>query len=646
MQTSNKNTKYMERAPAICNEAPHGLFMCSKLYIAAFEGRTDEITGLLTGSSDVTAAEGNGWPSPRARENAIHPGPCCSTREVTAERSTLLHIAAGQGHVDLIAELCLRDSALLSLVNSSLDTPLHCSARAGKADAVEAIIRLALDNVEEDRLRGFLGWKNQAGDTALHLAARHGHGATVETLMNLAPELASEVNAAGVSPLYLAVMSRSVRGIAAIVWYRDASAAGPMSQNALHAAVLQSSEMVSLLLRWRPTLATDLDSNKSSPLHFASSDGDCSIVQEVLTYAPPSTPYLQDREGLSALHAAALMGNGPAVRLLLQFYPASADIRDNNGRSFLHAAAMQGHSSIVSHVIKNRMLEHLLNEQDMQGNTALHLAVQAGEYKVVSKLLYSGKVQAHIMNNAGLTPSDLIENSTSFYSMVRLLVKLYVYGAQFRPQRQDHIKKWAGQDIVKWRVATSKNLAIVSTLVATVAFSAAFNVPGSYGSDGKANLNGNRMYTAFLVLDTIAVTTAVMATILLVYGRASRSQRSWLSFIVSMHFLWLSLLSMMLGFFTAIAATSDKKYMRTALSRLIYSGTYILITVLTSLFMPGSLRGVLQFLLGGFSEQQRHVKRRINRQYPFIVMYSFNIILLIVISNIALAAVDTTGNLS
>ena len=110
---------------------------------------------------------------------------------------------------------------------------------------------------------------------------------------------------------------------------------------------------------------------------------------------------------------------------------------------------------------------------------------------------------------------------------VRLVVKLYAYGANFRPQRQDLVKKWSGQDLVKWRVATSKNLAIVSTLVATVAFSAAFNVPGSYGSDGKANLNENRMYTAFLVLDTIAVTTAVMATILLVYGRASQSNHSW-----------------------------------------------------------------------------------------------------------------------
>ncbi|KAJ1276867.1 hypothetical protein BS78_05G249000 [Paspalum vaginatum] len=560
------------------------MFMCSELYIAALKGRTEEVVRMLTGRS--------------SQPRGIHPGRCCTAGEVTAERSTLLHIAAGEGHCGLITELCLRDGTLLSSANSSLDTPLHSAARSGHADAVEAVVRLAGSSVEEDRLRGIVGGRNDDGDTALHLAARHGHGEAVEVLVKLAPELAADVNGAGVSPLYLGVMSGSVRAVKAIVGCGNASAAGPMSQNALHAAVLQGSEMVSLLLGWRPALATDVDTNQSSPLHFASSDGDCSIIEEILTHAPHSA-YMQDRDGLSALHAAALMGNGPAVKLLLKFCPGTADIRDNHGRSFLHAASLRGQSSVVSHVTKNPMLENILNKQDREGNTALHLAVQAGEYNVVSKLLSSGKVQVHIMNNEGHTPYDLIENTTAFFSMVRLVVNLYVYGAQFRPQRQDHIKEWAGQDIVKWRVGTSKNLAIVSTLVATVAFSAAFNVPGSYGPDGKANLNGNRMYKAFLVLDTVAMTTAVVATILLlVYGRASRPRRLWIGFIVSIHFLWLSLFSMMLGFFTAIAGTGDKKSTLTAMSKLIYHGMYILIMLLTGLAMPGSLTGVLRLVLG------------------------------------------------
>ncbi|KAM3198051.1 hypothetical protein ACQJBY_073253 [Aegilops geniculata] len=622
-----------------------GSFMCSRLYVAAFEGRTQEVAGLLAGRI------GDAPPAAHSKAKGIavvdHHGRPCTTQEVTGEGNTLLHVAAGQGHGGLIAELCYHDvSPLLSSVNRALDTPLHSAARAGHADAAEALVRLARANVEEDALRGILRGRNGAGDTALHLAARHGHLAAVEKLMKLAPELAAELDGAGVSALYLAVMSGSVDAVRAIALRGDASAAGPSSQNALHAAVLQSSEMVDLLLQWRPALTSNLDKNKSSPLHFAASDGDCSIIEALLAHSPPSTAYQQDSDGVSALHAAARMGHVAAVRLLLELYPSCADIRDTRGRSFVHVAAMKGRSSVMSYVIKSKMLEHLLNMQDKEGNTPLHLAVAAGEHKVISKLLACKKVHTHMMNNAGRTPSDLIEDSTGFYSMIKLVVKLYISGARFRPERQDHIEKWKGQDIMKWRETTSKNLAIVSTLVATIAFSAAFNVPGSYGSDGKANLDGDRFYNAFLVLDTIAVTTSVVATILLIYGRASRTNGSWIGFIVSMHFLWVALNSMMLAFFMAIAAVvSDKNPMKIALSQLMYGGLYILMTLLASFATPGSFLGVVRFLVGGCSEHLRRSKRRISRQFPFVLYYAFNVIVFIIVNTIVLVLISVAGRL-
>uniref|UniRef100_A0A0D9XRQ9 Uncharacterized protein n=1 Tax=Leersia perrieri TaxID=77586 RepID=A0A0D9XRQ9_9ORYZ len=362
--------------------------MCSKLYIAAFEGYTNRVIALLDGNGCSSLEE-------KEQSTANHHGRACSIHEVTADCSTLLHIAAAEGHESLIAELCRRDTTLLSAASSSGDTPLHCAARAGHAGAVRAIARLARasDGVaEEDRLEMVLHGRNEAGDTALHVAARHRHGEAAEALVAVAgPEMAvAEVNGAGVSALYLAVISGSV-------------------------------QMVSLLLHWKPGLATDLDINRSSPLHFASSDGDCSIIKAILAHSPPKVAHIQDDQGLSPLHAAALMGHAGAVRLLLQFSPASADVRDKYGRSFVHIAAMKGHSSVVSHAVESRMLEHHLNSQDREGNTPLHLAVVAGECNIVSKLLSSGKVQTHIMNNAGCTPSDLVKHCRDFYSLVMLL---------------------------------------------------------------------------------------------------------------------------------------------------------------------------------------------------------------------------------
>ena len=82
--------------------------------------------------------------------SASHPGRRCSTREVTAERRTLLHIAAGQGHCGLITELARRDRDLVSSLTSSKETPLHFAARAGHADAVAVIVRLIASREDDD----------------------------------------------------------------------------------------------------------------------------------------------------------------------------------------------------------------------------------------------------------------------------------------------------------------------------------------------------------------------------------------------------------------------------------------------------------------------------------------------------------------
>jgi len=71
----------------------------------------------------------------------------CDILEVTAETNTILHVAAEQGHDELIRELYVRfrEEGLLSRRNSALDTPLHCAARAGHAKAVTVLVQLGQD---------------------------------------------------------------------------------------------------------------------------------------------------------------------------------------------------------------------------------------------------------------------------------------------------------------------------------------------------------------------------------------------------------------------------------------------------------------------------------------------------------------------
>jgi ankyrin repeat protein len=184
--------------------------------------------------------------------------------------------------------------------------------------------------------------------------------------------------------------------------------------------------MVRILLDWKPSLASEPDDSGSTPLHFASSDGDSSVVGAILAAVPPCAVRVTDKGGLSALHIAAAMGHRGVAKALMKACPDAAKLRDASGGTFLHAAARRGHSKVVSLATKKSTLRHshhsrgLLNTQDGDGNTPLHLAVAARAPRVAEDLLWKGKVRADVMNNDGHTPLDLATRSTSFFSMVIL----------------------------------------------------------------------------------------------------------------------------------------------------------------------------------------------------------------------------------
>ncbi|GJN07332.1 hypothetical protein PR202_ga25154 [Eleusine coracana subsp. coracana] len=322
--------------------------------------------------------------------------------------------------------------------------------------------------------------------------------------------------------------------------------------------------MVQLLLEWRPALANQVDSNGSTPLHFASSDGDHSLVRTILRAAPPRTAYRKDHAGggLSALHVASRMGHDRVVKEILKSCPDAAELRDDGGGTFLHVAAREKRSSVVALAVKDSDLRRiLLNARDGEGNTALHVAVAAGAPRVVETLLSKGKIPADVLNNAGHTAFDLVAESTSYFTMVSLVVMLVAFKAQHRPQRQDHAKPWNCTGVVQGIEKTSDSLAVVAVLIAAAAFAAGFNLPGGYGDDGTPNLMGKPTFQYFLALLSIAAGTSVVAAILLVYGKSSSSIAACKSFVVSLHCMWVSLISLMLAFCMAlfVMATSTRR---------------------------------------------------------------------------------------
>jgi hypothetical protein len=225
-------------------------FMCPELYRATFCGAADKMIHLLseTGRNSSQHARKQfhrlhlycnvGSTISCISVPDKHDGEPCSREEVSARRNTVLHIAAGQGHVDLVRRLFEHEGAaqLLRRRNSKSETALHLAARGGHHETVTDLIT----RIRDHKVLQVLLQKNNKGDTALHVAARHGRQPVVETLMEEYPALSCVVNHAGESPLYLAVISRSVVAVEALLRCPTASPSGPNRQNALHAAVLQS----------------------------------------------------------------------------------------------------------------------------------------------------------------------------------------------------------------------------------------------------------------------------------------------------------------------------------------------------------------------------------------------------------------------
>ncbi|KAL6314107.1 hypothetical protein AAG906_011843 [Vitis piasezkii] len=111
----------------------------------------------------------------------------------------------------------------------------------------------------------------------------------------------------------------------------------------------------------------------------------------------------------------------------------------------------------------------------------------------------------------------------------------------------------------KTRKELSGALMLMATLIATVTYAAAFTIPGGFNAEGrhkgKVVLGGSAAFKAFVITDTIAMTSSMMAAVVLVTMpfRANKNIRDS-SLGVSVFLLWLALVTMGMAFVTGLYA--------------------------------------------------------------------------------------------
>uniref|UniRef100_A0A0D3GEP4 PGG domain-containing protein n=1 Tax=Oryza barthii TaxID=65489 RepID=A0A0D3GEP4_9ORYZ len=459
------------------------------------------LKAVATGDADLLAQALGIWPTATAEQGDVDQS--CCLKGVTAEGSSVLHIAASRGHLKLVVMICTHDISLIKLRNNQLDTPLICAARAGHVDVVDYLVRAASAMQEPERsvLRAW----NSGGATAMHEAVRNGYAPVLQKLMSSDSGLATMVDDKGMSPLYLAVVSNRP-------------------------------DMVGILIG-------------------KSSDG----VRSPASYAGP--------DGKTALHAAVNIGKAgkaSVTRMLMEMCLNCDELLDNKQRNVLHCAVEYGRLMVVWYICRNPKFTRLLNAGDCEGNTPLHLAVKHGNAIIISCLMMNTRVNLSIINHGGSTPLDVAFNkSTRDYSLSWLsstsitmcLQACNAYTSRFLNRADKRFLEDKEESSVYTNV--SQSILCISVLIAAGSFAAAFTPPGGYIADGEDAgmplLKEYAEFSSYVAANSMSFYCSTFATCLLVHDSlTNRRRRRYLS--LSAGLVFLAVVGMVLTF---LVVTTD-----------------------------------------------------------------------------------------
>lgn len=479
----------------------------------------------------------------------IEQDPSILTASITKGRHTVLHLAAGSGCAHFVAQLVgMMNRVDLELQDLKGNTAL-CFA-AAKGDVQVAEILLAKNKVLAT-IRGGQGM------TPLYMAVLFGRSEMASLLYPLTEECFDDKDRIGT---FFTCIDTGLYDLALKILKDDMSLAVARNKDgktALHLLAQTPSAFANenskgwskLIQSIMPGLNFKLKrkhSQQTNALELVR----C-LWKHVLNIGHDYTmEHISHPSEL--LFDATKLGNFEFIAELISSYPDLVWATDSQNRSIIHVAVLNRHANIFNLIHDIGPIKDILaTYEDDKENNILHLAAQLPPLE-----------RLNIVSGAAL---QMQQELLWFEEVKKIAQPLYTKEKNKKRQKPKELFTIQHKRLLRegesWMKSTANSCMIVSTLIATVVFAAAFSLPGGNNNSGTPN---NLQYTSFLIFvlsDGLALFSSVVAILMFLSILTSRYAEDDflkslpLKLMIGLASLFFSMITMMIAFsFTFVIA--------------------------------------------------------------------------------------------
>uniref|UniRef100_A0A1X7TR60 Uncharacterized protein n=1 Tax=Amphimedon queenslandica TaxID=400682 RepID=A0A1X7TR60_AMPQE len=339
----------------------------------------------------------------------------CDVNATTTTGSTVLHKACEGGHVPVVLYLTSLHQCNVAAKTSNGSTVLHITCQYSGS---LPILKHLVENHQLD-----LFADNDDGMAPIHLACSNGRLNLIQYIIEHIPSsLELPDSKDGRTPFLIAVYFNQLEVIKYLNSKKcNLSATDGKGSGAVHISVERGHlNVLKYLIDNNYCNPNTISHQDCTPLHVAVAANKDEILQYLLSKSIPSMSIVWLREIKCLLDSPHDIYNNPHNAVLI-------NVQDKDGNTPLHVACQHGRQNMVLLLLKASLSNNDLLITNKKGQTPLHLAAASGHKDTAEALLFS--VTGSSTHHNLLTATDN-EGSTVFHTACshgHIDVFLYLY---------------------------------------------------------------------------------------------------------------------------------------------------------------------------------------------------------------------------